>query len=95
MKIWSVLQLFLLIACFHLGPTTSCPNSTANGDTKPLYLLVLLANYSLQAVESTLLPAIIAQEEINNRSDILPGYHIELIRDTIEICSSSEAGIAA
>ena len=93
MKIWSVLLLFLLIACFHLGSTTSCLNSTTNGETKPLYLLVLLANFSPRAVESTLLPAIIAQEEINNRSDILPGYHIELIRDTIEICSSSEAGI--
>ena len=37
--------------------------------------------------------ALIAQEEINNRSDILPGYHIELIEDRIEVCSSPDAGI--
>ena len=83
-----------LIACFHLGATTSCPNSTANGDTKPLYLPVLLANYSLELVESEFLAATIAQEEINNRNDILPGYHIELIKEKIEVCSSSQAGIA-
>ena len=66
-------------------------NFTASRGTKPLYLLVLLPNYV--QIEIPVLSAYIAQEEINNRSDILPGYHIELIRDKIEVCSSSEAGI--
>ena len=88
------LLLIFLEASFQLGhATTSCPNSTATGDTKPLYLLALLANYSLVSHERAFLAATIAQKEINNRSDILPGYHIELIKENIEICSSSEAGI--
>ena len=66
-------------------------NFTASRETKPLYLLVLLPNYV--QIEIPVLSAYIAQEEINNRCDILPGYHIELIRDTIESCSSPEAGI--
>ena len=84
------LLLVLLVATLQYGDT-SCPNSTANGDTKPLYLLALLAMFD--NVESDMLAVKIAQEEINNRSDILPGYHIEIIEDTIEICSSSVAGI--
>ena len=90
-----ILQLLLVffVTWFQLGATTSCPNTTATGDTKPLYLLALLANYTLEYRERAFLAATIAQKEINNRSDILPGYHIELIRDTIEVCSSSEAGI--
>ena len=70
---------------------TSCPSSTDNEDTKPLYLLALLANYDNP--ENDLLAANVAQEEINNRSDILPGYHIEIIQGTTEICSSLHAGI--
>ena len=70
---------------------TGCPNSTATDGTKPLYLVVLVAMYP--QIEIPLLAAKIVQEEINYRSDILPGYRIELITDTIEICSSSEAGI--
>ena len=89
MEIFSLL-IFLVIS-FELGATTSCPNSTANGDTKPLYLLVLLA--TLESSEHAFVAATIAQEEINNRSDILPGYHIKLIRDTVGICTSSQADI--
>ena len=84
-----LLLLVLLLATFQYGDT-SCPNSTANDDTKPLYLLALLAMYD--GVESDILAAKIAQEEINNRCDIIPGYHIEIIEDTTEICSSFEAG---
>ena len=77
---------------FQLGDTsTSCPNSTATDGTKPLYLLALVPKYPL--IEISLLAAKIAQKEINNRNDILPGYHIELMEDKIEICSSFEAGI--
>ena len=88
-----LLLLIFLAANVQLGAPTSCPNSTTNGDTKPLYLLVLMPMYGQEPVERNFLAATIAQEEINNRNDILPGYHIELIRDTIEVCSSSEAGI--
>ena len=84
------LLLVLLVSSVQLG-VTSCPNSTATDGTKPLYLLKLVPMYP--QVRFSLLAAEIAQEEINNRSDILPGYRIELIKDTIEICSSIEAGI--
>ena len=83
----------LLLLVLEVGIATDCPNHMANGDTKPLYLLALMPMYGQEIVERYLLAAAIAQEEINNRSDILPGYHIELIGDTIEVCSSSEAGI--
>ena len=33
------------------------------------------------------------RDEINNRTDLLPGYHIELIVENIEACSRTEAGI--
>ena len=83
----------LLLLVLEVGIATNCPNHMANGDTKPLYLLVLSPVYNKESVERKILAATIAQEEINNRSDTLPGYHLELIGDTIEICSSSEAGI--
>ena len=70
---------------------TSCPNTTATGDTKPLYLLLL--EPQSRTVHQSLLAPRIAQEEINNRSDILPGYHVEQIVDTIEGCSSVEASV--
>ena len=66
-------------------------NSTTNKDTRPLHLLVLLPNYT--EVEIAMLGAYIARKEINSRSDILPGYHIELIKERIDVCSSTEAGI--
>ena len=36
---------------------------------------------------------ITCRDEINNRTDLLPGYHIELIVENIEACSRTEAGI--
>ena len=69
---------------------TLCPNTTADGETKPLYVLTLL---SLPGGLTVLSGHRIAQEEINNRTDLLPGYHIELIVDTVEGCSSPEAGL--
>ena len=86
-------MLVLLVLSGHVGVNgTSCPNSTTtDAGTKPLYLLTLIAMYPSAKVHS--LAAKIAQEEINNRSDILPGYRIELITESIEVCSSSEAGI--
>ena len=66
----------------------SCPKDFANGASKPLYVLSLVSTSGY-----ALLPGHrIAQREINNRTNFLPGYHIELIVDTFESCSSSEAG---
>ena len=86
-------MLVLLVSIGQVGVNgTSCPNSTAATDgIKPLYFLALVPMYLRTKI--SLLAAKIAQEEINNRSDILPGYHIELITEYIEVCSSSEAGI--
>ena len=67
-----------------------CPNTSAVGDTKPLYLLSL---QSFPGGLTVLSGSRIARDEINNHSDILSDYHIELIVDTIEGCSSNEAGI--
>ena len=83
----------LLLVCFLpavLSSITGCPDTALTNGTKPLYLLSLLPNRSF---ELFLLAPRIAIEEINNRSDILPGYHIELIPEIIEDCSSLEAGI--
>ena len=65
-----------------------CPDSKP--ETKPLYVLTLLP---IPKVLSLLSSHRIAQDEINNRTDLLPGYHIELIVDRIEDCSSPEAGL--
>ena len=87
------LLLVILAATVQYGDTTACPISTADGDTKPLYLLQLSPDFNNYLGTRFLTSALIAQEEINNRSDILPGYHIELIEDRIEVCSSPDAGI--
>ena len=85
-----LILMLLLASQLSGGETTSCPNTSATADTKPLYLLTLT---SFTHGLSVLSGARIARDEINNRTDLLPGYHIELIVDTIEGCSSFEAGI--
>ena len=80
----------LLVIQFSAGKATMCPNTSAVGDTKPLYLLSL---QSFPGGLTVLSGSRIARDEINNHSDILSDYHIELIVDTIEGCSSNEAGI--
>ena len=85
------LLLLLVVVVAVNCDATSCPNTTATGDTKPLYLLLLVPQS--RTVHQSLLAPRIAQEEINNRSDILSGYHVELIVDTIEGCSSVEASV--
>ena len=63
---------------------TSCPSTTATGETKPLYLLTLvLFPEGLNEYSGACIP----RDEINKRTDILPGYHIELIVDQVESCS--------
>ena len=87
-----ILLYFLLVAAAN-----ACPNSTA--ETKPLYLLTLVPFPDPQDGAGwdrglgTIPGARVAQDEINNRTDLLPGYHIELIVENIEACSRPEAGI--
>ena len=88
---YALLLLLLLFLLSGLSESAaSCPNITSSSTTKPLYLLSLV---SIPRGYYVLPGHRIAQDEINNRSDLLPGYHIELIVDTIEKCSSNEAGI--
>ena len=93
MMTWKVtlVVLLLLNVCISLAKMSArCPGFYANRETKPLYVLTLL---SLPGGLSDLSGHRIAQEEINNHTDLLPGYHIELIVDAIEDCSSPEAGL--
>ena len=89
--------LVLQLLRFVVG--TSCPNTTATSETKPLFLLTLVPFPDPQngagwdnglGIISGLR---VARDEINNRTDLLPGYHIELIVENIEACSRTEAGI--
>ena len=66
--------------------STSCPNTSTTGDTKPLYLVTLVPFNRFVSVVSG---ALVAQDEINNRTNLLPGYHIELIIKKRESCSSN------
>ena len=66
-----------------------CPNISLTEDTKPLYLVTLVPFSSSIGVVAG---ALVAQEEINNLADILPGYHIELIIKERESCSSDQIG---
>ena len=92
------LFLFLLLSVSK-GIGISCPNTTATGETKPLYLLSLVPFPDSQDGTGwdggleVLSGARVARDEINNRTDLLPGYHIELIVENIEACSRTEAGI--
>ena len=86
-------MLFLLLVIFTLGYQASiatlCPNTAATNDTKPLYLLVLRHGRSVKS-----LPGLrIAQDEFNSRSDLLPGYQIELILERTKSCSYLETGL--
>ena len=72
---------------------TSCPSSA---ETKPIYLLTLVPfpdplegggwDKGLGAISG----ARVARDAINNRTDLLPGYHIELIVQNVEACSRTD-----
>ena len=69
------------IALLQLSACTSTPiscsrNDTVTAGTTPLYVLTLLP-FSVGL--GLLTGAHIARDEVNNRTDLLPGYHIELI----------------
>ena len=89
----AVLVLFLLIPRLNV----ECCPSTGGAVTKPLYLLTLVPfpqdNGGWDKGLGVIAGSRVAQDEINNRTDLLPGYHIELIVENIEACSRTEAGI--
>ena len=80
---------------------TTCPNTrdTESGGAKQLYLLTLVPfpdprnDSGWDKGLGTISGARVARDEINNRTDLLPGYHIELIVDNIEACSLTEATV--
>ena len=86
------LLLLMLLGYQLLLSTGACPaDSTATATTIPLYVLVLVPATQQHAAATG---ARIARDKINQLTDVLPGYRIELIVKDIEACSSSEgAGI--
>ena len=77
---------------------SSCPiSSDRNSSTVPLYLLTLVPfpdpkdGTRWDEALATVSGARVARDEINKRSDLLPGYHIELIVDSVETCSHAGA----
>ena len=83
-----MIRLLLLLTLLHqlrAVISTSCPNTSTTGDTKPLYLLTLVPFTRYVSVVSG---ALVAQDEINNRTNLLPGYHIELIIKRQDTCYS-------
>ena len=78
---------------FQVGDAVDCPNTSATANTtKPLYLVSLVpatSRFQLAGLSGMQ----IAQDEINNRADLLPGYRIELLTAKIEDCYADEAGI--
>ena len=81
-----MIPFLLLLLSLRAVISTSCPNTSLNEDTKPLYLVTLVPFTRIISIVSG---ALIAQEEINSRTNLLPGYHIELIVTRRESCSSS------
>ena len=85
-----MIRLLLLLTLLHQLKaviSTSCPNTSTTGDTKPLYLVTLVPFNRFVSIVSG---ALVAQDEINNRTNLLPGYHIELIIKRRESCFSNQ-----
>ena len=86
----SIITLSVLLLLLH-QLKADCPgitSSSAREGTKPLYLLTLVP---FDRNVGILSGARIARDEVNNRTDLLPGYHLELITERRESCSTSEA----
>lgn len=102
-KEMEVLTLFVVFAVLtnvaRKGECTAvCPNdSSLEGGTKPLYLLMLAPfpdpsdGTRWDEGLATVSGARVARDEVNNRTDLLPGYHIELIVENVESCSHTRA----
>ena len=89
--------LLLPLLLFGMCTTWSQLAATRTEDRKPLYLLALVPfpdpradtgwDEGLTAYAETR----VAQNEVNNHTDLLPSYRIELIVDNIEACSIKPA----
>ena len=91
MMVVYIVALVLLNVELHMSlQVSTCPDVYTSGATKPLYVVTLLP---FPRGLSLLSGHRIARDEINNRTDLLPGYHIELIVKEIEDCSVLEAGL--
>ena len=88
------LSLLVVVVCtLAFARTSSSTSCSTNGTlpSKPLYILTLVP---IAIGLGELSAARIARDEINNRrTDLLPGYHIELIVRERENCSAPELGI--
>ena len=94
--------LLLLVAIQSISEADiiSSPQNNTAEKNKPLYLLTLVPLPAANTCSlgqagglNMLSGARIAQDQINNRNDLLPGYQVELIVKNIEACSCSGAGI--
>ena len=93
MMVVYIVALVLLNVELHMSLQVSiatCPDVHTSGVTKPLFVVTLLP---FPRGLSLLSGHRIARDEINNRTDLLPGYHIELIVKEIEDCSVLEVGL--
>ena len=81
-----IIVLLLLLRASPIA-ASRCPNSSLTEDTKPI---VSCDSSVIHQVVSIVAGALVAQEEINNHANLLPGYHIELIVTRQEPCSSSD-----
>ena len=92
-----MLLIVVFAAIVASGAAGICPHTTANRETKPLYLLTLVPfpdprpGVGWDGGLGTLPGARVARDEINNRTDLLPGHHIELIEENAEACSLTNA----
>ena len=99
LTMFRLLLMFFLVGVYAERTEPRCPNTAAvNKETKPLYLLTLVPfpdsrdGAGWDGGLGTISGARVARDEINNRTDLLPGYHIELIVENIEACSRRVAG---
>ena len=90
-----LITLLLFLLQVREEEATSCASTNNTGVSKPLYLLTLVPFHENKHNEDleVLSEALVARDEINNHSDLLPGYHIELIVENTEDCSSTETAI--
>ena len=88
----------LLLPLLLFGMCTTWSQAAVRAeDRKPLYLLVLVpfpdprTGTGWDEGLTTYAGTRVAKNEVNNRTDLLPGYRIELIVDNIEACSIKPA----
>ena len=92
-----IVVIFLLVTMQCSATSSVCRNDGGTRTTKPLFLLTLAPfpnptdGTRWDEGLATVSGARVARDEINDRADLLPGYHIELIVDDVESCSHTRA----